>query len=242
MEDVLYDIFYEVEKKHWWFKARLHILLYFLKDRIKLKKENRLLDVGCGTGAVLESLQKEYDAFGIDMSDKAIEFCKLQGISRVTVSSLDQVPSSDKFDILTFFDVIEHIEKDEEVLQNAYNLLVAGGNILITVPAYKFMWSSHDDLNLHYRRYTKKQLKEKVEAAGFKVEHITYYNTFLFPLALIQRLFSNLQKNPDHADLSVPNSFLNNLLYKIFVSEKKIISKASFPFGVSILCWGVKKP
>jgi 2-polyprenyl-3-methyl-5-hydroxy-6-metoxy-1,4-benzoquinol methylase len=242
MEDVLYDIFYEVEKKHWWFKARLHILLYFLKDRIKLKKENRLLDVGCGTGAVLESLQKEYDAFGIDMSDKAIEFCKLQGISRVTVSSLDQVPSSDKFDILTFFDVIEHIEKDEEVLQNAYNLLVAGGNILITVPAYKFMWSSHDDLNLHYRRYTKKQLKEKVEAAGFKVEHITYYNTFLFPLALIQRLFSNLQKNPDHVDLSVPNSFLNNLLYKIFVSEKKIISKASFPFGVSILCWGVKKP
>jgi 2-polyprenyl-3-methyl-5-hydroxy-6-metoxy-1,4-benzoquinol methylase len=240
MEDILYDIFYKIEKKHWWFKARLDILLYFLKNRIKLPASSRLLDVGCGTGAVLESLQKEYNAFGIDMSEKAIEFCRLQGISKVTVSALDEMPSSDKFDILTFFDVIEHIEHDEEVLRSAYNQIVEGGNILVTVPAYKFMWSSHDDLNLHYRRYTKRQLKEKVEAAGFTIEHITYYNTFLFPLALIQRLFSKFIPNSNHPDLSIPNNVINNLLYKIFVQEKKIISKTSFPFGLSILCWGVK--
>ncbi len=232
MEAYLYPHFYRIEKEHWWFIARQEILLDYLDYHLRTSKETRILDVGCGTGAILEVLAQRFNAYGIDSSKDAIDFCRQRGLSNLFVGSLESYPGKNKFDIITMLDVVEHVKDDLSLFRQAHDLLKSGGSFLIAVPAFPFLWSQHDVILHHKRRYTKTQLKKVIASAGFTIQHMTFFNTLLFPIAVVKRILQ-----PHKADdLEIPGRFLNTILKRTFMLERVIVPTASLPFGLSLLC------
>jgi SAM-dependent methyltransferase len=153
------------------------------------------------------------------------------------VGNLDEYPGDERFDIITLLDVIEHIDDDLAVLKQAYARLNNEGHVLITVPAYQWLWSSHDVVNHHKRRYTRQQLRTVVTDAGFQVDHVTYFNTLLFPVALLRRVFARATDTQRADDFLVPPGPVNAALRGIFRMEQSAIPYITFPFGLSVLCW-----
>ncbi len=241
MEKEIYSLQYKVEKDHWWFVARLRILLRYLDVKMPASPSVKLLDVGCGTGAVLEALARRYDAHGIDSSPDAVAFCRERGLANMKVGFLEDVAEDGSFDILTFFDVVEHVADDAGLLRNAHRILKPGGHILITVPAFPSLWSRHDEVLHHQRRYTRGHLRSLVEGAGFQIHHLTFFNTILFPVAVVKRFVARLVGSSEANDLQIPGRSVNAGLRSIFAAERHVLPYATLPFGLSLLCWGEKK-
>ncbi len=241
MEEQLYRKFFEVETTHWWFTARQKIVSDVLEHSITLSSGAKVLDVGCGTGAILAMFQKKFEAYGTDTSELAIEFCRKRGLANSFCCTLDTFPHPElRFDLITFLDVIEHIDDDIRVLRQAYGLTKPDGHILVTVPAYQFLWSKHDDLNHHKRRYGKSQLKIALETSGFTVEKLSYYNSLLFPTALITRVAERFMKPKTDTTLDLPPRFINSPLESIFGFERFLLRKISLPFGLSLIALAKK--
>jgi SAM-dependent methyltransferase len=236
MEDQVYRQLYEVENEHWWFAARKAILLRYLDARLPLPPTARLLDVGCGTGAILESFSRRYQAFGSDMAPQAIDFCRERGLTRLHLGTLDTYPASEPFDLITMLDMLEHVEDDEGLLRVGRRLLREGGHILIATPAFPSLWSKHDEILHHKRRYTRSGLRRLVEHAGFTVEHLTYFNCFLFPVAWARRVASRVTGMQKTNDLEIPSRSLNAVLREVFRIERWILPRTSLPIGLSLLC------
>jgi SAM-dependent methyltransferase len=236
MEDQVYRLLYEVENEHWWFTARKEILLRYLDARLPLPPTARLLDVGCGTGAILESFSRRYQAFGTDTAPQAIAFCRERGLQRLHCGTLDTYPLSEPFDLITMLDMLEHVEDDDGLLRTGRRLLSDGGHILIAVPAFPSLWSKHDDILHHKRRYTRRGLRRLVEHAGFTVEHLTFLNCFLFPVAWMKRVAASATGTGEANDLEIPSRPLNGALREIFRIERRILPRASLPIGLSLLC------
>ena len=235
MEEQLYRKFYEVEKRHWWFVARQRILTDILQ-RLDFSRSAQILDVGCGAGAILESFSKNFDAYGTDTSPLSIELCHQRGLRNVFQCMLDDFPRPEmRFDLISLLDVIEHIEDDQRVLRQARDYLKPGGFILITVPAYRWLWSRHDDLNHHQRRYVKSELAERLTSTGFAIQMLSYYNTVLFPIALASRVTQNILKSQTDPTLEIPHPLLNSLFTAIFAAERYWLRRATFPFGLSLV-------
>ena len=233
----MYRIFSEIQKKHWWFVTRKKIVLDTI-DRYLNKSDNaKVLDIGCGTGVMLNALEEVGRAYGMDMSDDAINFSKEIFNGKVEKGSLpDQVPYEKSFfDLITALDVIEHVDRDIDSLKAIRSLLVPGGNVVITVPAYMFLWSSFDEMNEHKRRYTRTELKTKLVQAGFTIEKISYYNTLLFPVVFVVRMLNNILKRDGASDVDMPSRPVNFVLEKIFGIEKYLLRYFNLPFGVSVL-------
>ncbi|HTX17334.1 MAG TPA: class I SAM-dependent methyltransferase [Bacteroidota bacterium] len=236
MEEELYRKFYEVENAHWWFVARQKIIMDVIEHRIKLPAGSKVLDFGCGTGGVLSALSARFESYGTDMSPLAIEFCRKRGISRAYCCTLDKFPVPGvKFGLITMLDVIEHIDDDEGILRQALGFIEPGGYLIVTVPAYKFLWSSHDDLNHHKRRYTKRMLADVLNRSGFSTLRLSYYNTILFPTALVERMASKVAKSKGDGTLNIPPKPLNTVLARVFESERFLLRRMTFPFGLSLL-------
>ncbi len=241
MENFLYPHFFEIENEHWWFIARQKILWEVMEKKLQLPKGARLLDVGCGTGAILEMFSKKYETYGQDVSQQAIEFCGKRGLGNLFCGTLDQLPvPPNGFDIVTALDVIEHIEDDLGVLKQMSTLLSPTGRLVITVPAFPSLWSAHDIVTHHKRRYVKSTLRAVLTQAGFRVEHISYFNFFLFPVAAVRRMLARATHSRDARDLEVPRRSVNTILRWIFEAEKYILSLTSFPFGLSLLAFARK--
>jgi len=238
METKLYQEMYDVESQHWWFRARRDILTNLVLQCIS---QGNILDVGCGTGFILEALQTAYagkcETWGIDISEMAVQVCHAKGLTQVRQGVLENnaLPAH-YFDLVMFLDMIEHLEHDLGTLLRAKHYLKPQGQILITVPAYQFLWSAHDEIHHHKRRYTKKQLTELLQQAGYEVVFSSYFNTFLFPLIAIARLLNNLHDRHHQSDAKMPSDLVNRFLYQIFKLEKNLVPKIPFPFGVSLVC------
>jgi trans-aconitate methyltransferase len=240
MEEYLYQQFYEIENTHWWFTARRSILTTYLRRHVDTTQRWKLLDVGCGTGAILADASRFFDAHGMDASPHAIELCRKRGLSKLFVGNLNEYPGTETFDIITLFDVIEHIDDDLGVLKQAYSRLNSTGHVLVTVPAYQWLWSAHDEVNHHKRRYTRAQLRRVLTHAGFQIDHCTYFNTLLFPAALLRRLFAQATHARQADDFLIPPGPVNTLLRGIFRLERHVVPVATLPFGLSLLCWATK--
>jgi 2-polyprenyl-3-methyl-5-hydroxy-6-metoxy-1,4-benzoquinol methylase len=189
MNSEMYEIFFNIQKKHWWFQTKKEIVLKAIEKFNDAKGQIKILDIGCGSGLMLNSLEKIGEVSGMDMSDDAIGFSGKIFNGRVLKGWLpDKVPFPENhFDLIVALDVIEHIEDDFGSLESIRKHLKAHGKAIITVPAYMFLWSPFDDKNEHKRRYRRSELKKKLLAAGFKIEKLSYYIFFLFPAVFIVR-------------------------------------------------------
>ncbi len=236
MENQVYRKLYEVENEHWWFAARKEILLRYLDARLPLPDTARVLDVGCGTGTILESFSGRYRAFGTDVAPQAIGFCRDRGLTELHLGTLDSYPPSEPFDLLTLLDMLEHVEDDRGLLRAGHRLLRDGGHMLIAVPAFPSLWSRHDEILHHKRRYTRTALRRVVEDAGFTVVHLTFFNFFLFPVAWAKRAAARATGSARADDLEIPPRFINAGLREIFRLERGILPHASLPIGLSLLC------
>ncbi len=242
MDDSLFATFYEVEQSHWWFQARREIVLALAKAL--LAPRDRVLDVGCGTGFVLEQLCERYDAFGLDISPVALDLCRARSLDRVAPggpADLSAVAGC-RFAGVFLLDVLEHLDDDLGALIGLREVLAPGGVVIITVPAFKFLWSPHDDVNQHKRRYSRAELTALLTRAGMTVERLTYFNVSLFPLAAAVRVTGRMLGARSSGGLRIPPEPINGVLRWLFASERGWLTRSSsggtFPFGISLLAVG----
>lgn len=242
MDEHLYEHYWRLERAHWWFIARRQIVLDLTRRFVD--RGSRILDVGCGTGYYLERAGEEFEAHGIDFSDTAVRICRSRGLSAVTTDTIEELAerAPHSFDAITFLDVAEHIDDDIGALKAAHRLLAPGGVTIVTVPAYMFLWSVHDDENQHKRRYVASGLREVLSAAGFEVELVTYFNTLLFPLAVLRRMAQRVFRRKDYDEFALPPRWVNQSLRRVFELERPLVQKAGprgmLPFGLSIAAVG----
>lgn len=242
MQEVVYHLNYKLENSYFWFLARNKIVLDTMLKKTNLGKDDAVLDVGCGTGGFASMLNKHHKVIGLDTSPLALEYAKKRGIEELHKCLLHEFdPSGKNIKAMTFLDVIEHIEDDKGVVKTAYEMLPQGGWIIATVPAYQWMWSHHDVVHMHYRRYTLQNFTGLIEHAGFTKVYGTYFNTFLFPAVILKRTINKIFSIKNEQPIEEVHPVLNSIFEKIFKAEDAFIPVLSFPFGLSILLIAQKK-
>ena len=242
MQQHTYAIMDRVEDSHWWFVGRRAILETFMRGIVaeadadkKVRVPLRILDIGCGTGANLEMLARFGSAEGVDVSDDALEFCRRKGLE-VQKGLAESLPYADEtFDITTALDVVEHLDDDIAGLKEMHRVTKTGGRSLIFVPAFMWLWGVQDDVSNHRIRYTKKQIVERLEKAGFTVERATYANFTFFAPILGGRALMRLTGLKPESENNVNISALNGVFGKLFSAERHWLRHFDFPFGVSIV-------
>jgi SAM-dependent methyltransferase len=231
LEKQFYEEYARVQDVHWWFVARRRILAAVLGRRLGTHGDSarRILDVGCGTGANLGM---------VDMDSGAVDLCRKRGWD-VRLTEGAALPFRDgEFDLVTLLDVIEHVADDGEILGEARRVLAPGGSIMVTVPAYQWMWGAQDEISHHHRRYTRRRLLASLERSGLRPVRATYFNTVLFPPIAAIRLVRRLVPGPSapRSDFEdTPPGRLNALLTRVFGLEAAIVPRLRLPFGVSVL-------
>ena len=238
MDTEYYTTLDSVQERHWWYAARRIILERVLERVYALgTPPGKLYDLGCGVGANLPVLEKFGPTVGVDMSPEAVEFCKRRGRHNVTQANLNTLHGigDDSGSVVVLADVIEHLDDERPCLQAAHRALAPGGALIITVPAYMFLWGPSDELNHHKRRYTAGRLRRVVEPL-FRIEHLTYFNTLLFGLVAVGRAAEVVLRRGGDDTAKLPPAPVNRALELIFRSESAIVPRSRLPFGVSLLC------
>lgn len=239
MKEHTYPIMFRVEQSHWWYTGRRKILADFVEKicRQVTDRRPRILDVGCGTGANLLMLSEYGDAEGVDVSEDALAFCRERGLEKVRLGAAEDLPYEDgTFDLVTAFDVVEHIDDDLAGLREMRRVLRPGGRVLLFVPTFMFLWGLQDDVSNHRRRYRLPELQRVLEQAGFEIERTTYANiTFFLPILAMRQLM-RLTGVKAESENNINVSALNGVLGSVFGAESWILKRMNLPFGVSGLC------
>lgn len=242
MDESLYHLHYELEDQHWWFQGRAAIALHLIKHFCVIDKQEHFLDVGCGTGMMLQKLSDLRTSVGIDSSSLAIEYAKTRGLKHIFCGDLSHLDTTQwSFRVALLLDVIEHVEDDIGLLRQVHQCLLPQGQVVITVPAYPWLWSQHDVINHHYRRYTASSLKKSLQCSGFHIQKISFFNTFLFLPAMLKKFMDRNSKIVD-ATTTIPkvSDRLNIILQFIFASERHLLPYINFPFGISLIAIATK--
>lgn len=234
-----FPILAKLEAKNFWFRSRNRLVIYALKHYFP-KAEN-FLEIGCGTGFVLQNIEKHFPYLTCSGSEIFLAGLKFatERLHKTTLFQMDarRIPFSEEFDIIAAFDVLEHIEQDKEVLAQMYRAIHNTGGVILTVPQHPWLWSQSDTYAHHVRRYVKKDLIIKLKQAGFKVVRVTSFVSFLLPLMLISRI-NNRSNSKEYEPISEfkISDFLNFILEKILDFEIWLIKLGfSFPLGGSLL-------
>lgn len=239
MDARIYAEMAALEQRHWWFAARRKILDKLIST-LPLPEDAQILEAGCGTGGNLSMLACHGRVYGMENNAQALELAAAKGAECLPVVQIaagclpETIPFvGQSFDLIVLLDVMEHLDDDASALRALRARLKPGGWLLITVPAYPFLWSRHDELHHHKRRYVARGLRAVIDASGCKVRYTSYFNTWLFPLIAAVRLMR--VREGQGSALSLPNAFVNALLTKLFASERLLLGRVSIPFGVSLL-------
>lgn len=242
MDRIVYDRMAAHDSTHWWYRARREILSDYLARYGQLPKGARILEIGCGTGHNLGMLAQfgEVDAIEIDPAARAIASERLgKPVGDAPLPALTGVPRG-AYDLIAVLDVVEHIEDDVAALAAMRDCLAPGGKILVAVPAHQWMWSAHDVVNHHKRRYSKATLAKAIGAAGLKPSRFGYFNSLLFPLAVAARVAGRMTGRDDSDD-SPPPGPVNALFQTIFRLERHLVGRVPMPPGLSIITLAVPR-
>jgi SAM-dependent methyltransferase len=232
LRESAYREHYEVEDSHWWFRGRWAVVEALL-SRITLPADPHILDAGCGTGGNLQRYTHLGRATGVDPAPEAVRFCHERGLERVEQAGLESLPFEDAtFDLIAATDVLEHIEGEEDALRELCRVGVPGAALLLTVPAYMWLWSAEDENLHHKRRYTRARLRRAVEAGGWEPQMATYFNSLLLaPIAVARRL----RFDDGRAEVDRTPKVLNGLLSLPMRFEARLIRAGiRLPAGVSV--------
>jgi SAM-dependent methyltransferase len=233
----IYQQMRSLEDRHWWFSSRRRIVGQIL-SLVNLPKQARILDAGCGTGGNLNFLSQFGEVTGVELDNGAAALARDRGNCTILKGSLpDKMPfAGQQFDLIVLLDVLEHIDDDKASLRTLQNLLVPRGFLVLTVPAFPFLWSMHDKEHHHKRRYRAKGLQEIIESAGLRIQYLSYFNTWLFPLVAAIRLARRVVPASEVGhDINLPKPLINRMLKALFSSERHWIGQHRMPFGVSLL-------
>jgi SAM-dependent methyltransferase len=224
----------EEDRRHWYFLGRLALIVRVL-ERTLPPAPCRILELGCGTGNVLQALGRFGEAVGVEHDPGLRAVGRAAGLDIRAGTLPADVPVPDGWaDAVLLLDVIEHLDDDVGGLRAARNAVRPGGLVMVTVPAYAWMWSAHDVALGHRRRYTARRLRAALDAAGLRVERVSYFNTVLFPAIAGVRLLKKAVGSTAH-DLHRLPAVVNALLTRLFALERHVALSPGLPFGTSLL-------
>ena len=233
-----YEAMYGLETFYWWFVARRILVEELLADEVKGRDSVRILDIGCGTGANMKAFSRQGKTIGVDSSMDALNFCQTRGLHNLTLSGVEQLPFRDgTFDVVTALEILEHTDDDLHALREIRRVAGKDALVLITVPAYGFLWSEHDEALRHRRRYTAHELRNKLTVTGYDVVRTSYLITSLFFPILALRIWNGLFRTstrPKATYLLLPR-WINRCLIGILGIERKLFRRMNLPFGVSVI-------
>jgi SAM-dependent methyltransferase len=235
MERVVYQQMAELDDRHWWYRARRRILAELIRREAQLPSNGRILEIGCGTGHNLAMLSGFGHVDGLELDDEARALSEQRlgrKVMRSPLPDLSEVADAD-YDLIGAFDVIEHIDDDDEALAAIAAKLKPGGKFMMTVPAHPWMWTAHDVANHHKRRYSKRSLRALVEGSPMRLDKIGYFNSLLFPIAVAERAVSKL-RGKDDGNVSLPPAPLNAALEAVFAAERYLVGRLPLPPGLSL--------
>jgi SAM-dependent methyltransferase len=229
---------HRVEDRHWWYRGRRRVLDVVLRD-LAIVPGARLLDAGCGSGRNMVELGRHGTVTGIELSSASVQAARERQAGEVIEGSVLDMPFAEgSFELAVSLDVIEHLEDDVGALRELRRVVAPGGRLLVTVPAYQWLWSRHDVVNHHHRRYSRATLVGAAERAGWRCERITHFNSLLLPLAIGMRAleFFNPGGEGSSLDLWVPPAPLNWGLQQPMNMEARLIGRGvRIPAGLSLL-------
>jgi SAM-dependent methyltransferase len=239
---------FEAEDHHWWYVGNHENFLNILQRKNIIKNGITVLDAGCGTGKWLEILKKSYkiNETGIDYNETALEYSRTRGKINFRLGDINKcIFNESSFDLITSFDVICNSNIDETIaIKNFQSYLRNDEYLLLTVPAFQFLLSKHDEVVHQNKRYRKKQIKLLLENNGFEIIKISYSVCLLFPLALIKRILNKLfaSKVEEHNEVKMPPKIINQLFLLVMRAENFLLRYISLPFGLSVFVLAKKKP
>ena len=236
MERVVFDRMAELDQTHWWYVGRRQILADIVSRVVLLPTNAKILEIGCGTGHNFAMLSQFGQIDGIEIDDTAREIASQRLGRPVGFARLPQLEgiADESYDLIALLDVLEHVSGDEEALNAIAKKLKPNGRLLLTVPANRWMWSAHDRIHHHFRRYNRRDLESVIGRTGLRVVMLSHFNTILFPFAAAVRFFGRLTGR-NEADDTQPAGPINVLLTRLFGFERHLVARVPLPFGVSLV-------
>jgi SAM-dependent methyltransferase len=229
---------HRAEDRHWWYRGRRTVLDGVLAA-LGLPGHARILDAGCGSGRNMIDLARYGEVTGVELSETSVDLARARATGEVVAGSVLDMPfPDDSFELAVSLDVIEHLEDDLAALRELRRTVTPGGALLLTVPAYQWLWSGHDEINHHHRRYTRRSLQCVAEQAGWRQVRTTYFNSLLLPVAIVLRVLErvNTKTTESSLDLWVPPEPLNWMLERPLTLEAALIKRGGrIPAGLSLL-------
>jgi len=239
MNPELYDAHDRLEDRHWWFEGRRRVIRQVMQRHLLPRAKRRILDVGCGTGGMFPLLTEFGEVDGAEAWPDALERARRKfPTKRIESCSLPNDLPKGEWDVVSAFDVVEHLDDPIASLRTMRDRLPWDGQVVITVPAFQFLWSKHDEVNHHKRRYSRLQLVSQLSSAGLKVTFVSYFNTLLFPAVAGARFLEKLMPSRfggEKANLEETREPINGLLTRLFGSEALAVGRTQLPFGVSLI-------
>lgn len=229
-----YARMHAMEGHYWWFVARRQLAFDLLESA--MPKGGRILDVGCGTGAVMVELQKLGPCYGIDFSVHALEFSAKRSSEGLALANAEEIPfASESFDAVVSLDTIEHVKNDSAAIREIARVLKPGGVFIMNVPAFKWLWGPHDVALMHQRRYTARQVSNLLRSQGFHLTKLSYSVFLLFPVVVLMRMFERRKRGPAEVRLPAVSDLWNDRLIRLMETEGKWLKSSSLPWGSSVV-------
>jgi SAM-dependent methyltransferase len=246
--DALLERTFEAEQRHFWFRGFRRFITPLIEEATAGRSRVRLLDAGSGTGANLPFLQQYGTAFGLELFQRGIRFAHERGIPRLIQGSVTHLPIPDaSLDVVLSFDVLYCLETPAEqaAIREMFRVVRPGGFVVINVAALDMLRGDHSALGGEVRRYTKADLRRKLEQTGFRVQRLTYTNASLFPITAtvraLQRLRGEKADANNKGDFYVPPAPINALFSGALALEATIVAAGiDMPVGSSLLCLAQK--
>lgn len=231
-----YATMFRVEETHWWYGALHRLIFQTLEAELPDWRQRKILDVGCGTGAILQRLGNPEKNVGIDLAEEAVSFCRRRGLTNVQQGDVCALPFEDaSFDALICSSVLYHqwVRDIAGAVREMHRVLRPGGLLLLNVPAFRFLHSAHDVAVMTAHRFRRPEIRKLLVDQNFRIQRLSYWTTLLFPLAVVARTLGGSKMGRDFD--TKETSFGQTALSQIMALELRLLKRTSLPFGVALL-------